>query len=278
MANITAADVNKLRQITGAGMMDCKYALIESEGDFDKAIEYLRKKGQKVANKRADRNANEGMVIAKVNESKDYGAIIMLNCETDFVAKNKDFADLANDIIDLAVKNKVRGLDELNAMTINGTTVADKVIELTGKTGEKTTLAHCQVIAAPIVFAYNHHGNRLGSMAGFDKKDVNDIDVLGKDIVMQIAAMNPIAIDKDNVSAETIAKEIEIGKEIAIQEGKPAELAEKIAMGKLGKFFKENTLLNQDFIKDGSITVKDYMARVDKNLKITDMKRIMLGA
>ncbi len=278
MANITAADVNKLRQITGAGMMDCKQALVESEGDFDKAIEFLRKKGQKVANKRADRSANEGIVLSKTNDSNDYGVIIMLNCETDFVAKNQDFINFANDIIELAVKNKVQNLDELNALPFKGLTIADVVTEMTGKTGEKTTLAECQVINAPMVFAYNHHGNRLSSMIGLSMNTGQGIDIVGKDVVMQVAAMSPIAIDKGDVDQSIVDKEIEIGKEVAIQEGKPAELAEKIAVGKLGKFFKESTLLNQDFIKDNTMTVKDYITKFNKELKITAMKRVMLGA
>jgi len=278
MVNITAAEVNKLRQITGAGIMDCKQALKESEGDLEKAIEYLRKKGQKVANKRADRDANEGIVLAEVAEGNEFGAMIMVNCETDFVGKNQDFIDFAKSILELAIKEKPANLDELNALKLDGVAIADRVMEMTGKTGEKIGLNHYEVITAPVVFAYNHHGNRLSSMAGFNNKDVNEIDAIGRDIVMQIAAMSPIAIDKDNVAQEVIDKEIEIGKEMAIQEGKPAELAEKIAMGKLGKFFKENTLLNQDFIKENNVTVKDYLARADKGLKVTDFKRLMLGS
>jgi elongation factor Ts len=278
MVNITAAEVNKLRQITGAGIMDCKQALKESEGDLEKAIEYLRKKGQKVANKRADRDANEGIVLADVAEGNEFGAMIMVNCETDFVGKNQDFIDFAKSILELAINEKPANLDELNALKMNDVTVADKVMEMTGKTGEKIGLNHYEVITASVVFAYNHHGNRLSSMAGFNNKDVSDIDAIGRDIVMQIAAMSPIAIDKDNVAQEVIDKEIEIGKDIAIQEGKPAELAEKIALGKLGKFFKENTLLNQDFIKESNVTVKDFLARADKGLKVTDFKRLMLGS
>lgn len=278
MVNITAAEVNKLRQITGAGMMDCKQALKESEGDLEKAIEYLRKKGQKVANKRADRDANEGIVLAEVAEGGEFGAMVMVNCETDFVGKNQDFIDFAKSILDLAIKEKPANLDELNALKLDGVAVADKVMEMTGKTGEKIGLNHYEVINAPVVFAYNHHGNRLSSMAGFNKKDVADMDSIGRDIVMQIAAMSPIAIDKEGVSEDVVNKEIEIGKEMAIQEGKPAELAEKIAMGKLGKFFKENTLLNQDFIKESNISVKDYLARADKELKVTVIKRLMLGS
>lgn len=278
MVNITAAEVNKLRQITGAGIMDCKQALKESEGELEKAIEYLRKKGQKVANKRADRDANEGIVLAQVANGNSFGAMIMVNCETDFVGKNQDFTDFARSILDLAIKEKPNTLDDLNALTLNGVTVADRIMEMTGKTGEKIGLNHYEVISAPIVFAYNHHGNRLSSMAGFSKADVREIESFGHDIVMQIAAMSPIAIDKDDVSQEVVAKEIEIGKDIAIQEGKPAELAEKIAMGKLGKFFKDNTLLNQDFIKESNITVKEYLARFDKELKVTSIRRLMLGA
>ena len=278
MVNITAAEVNKLRQITGAGMMDCKQALKESEGDLEKAIEYLRKKGQKVANKRADRDANEGIVLAEVAEGNEFGAMIMVNCETDFVGKNQDFIDFAKSILELAINEKPATIEELNALKLDGVAVSDKVIEMTGKTGEKIGLNHYEVITAPVVFSYNHHGNRLSSMAGFNNKNVSDIDAIGRDIVMQIAAMSPIAIDKDNVAQEVIDKEIEIGKDIAIQEGKPAELAEKIAMGKLGKFFKENTLLNQDFIKESNVTVKDFLARADKDLKVTAIKRLMLGS
>jgi len=277
MANITAAEVNNLRQITGAGIMDCKQALKESDGDLEKAIEYLRKKGQKVANKRADRDANEGIVLAQVAEGNTFGAMIMVNCETDFVGKNQDFTDFAKSILELAIQQKPATLHELNDLKLNGITVAERIMEMTGKTGEKVGLNHYVVITAPVVFAYNHHGNRLSSMAGFSKADVTGLDSAGHDIVMQIAAMSPIAIDKDDVPQEVINKEIEIGKEIAIQEGKPDALAEKIAMGKLGKFFKDNTLMNQDFIKDGSQTVRDYLGKFDKELKITAFKRLMLG-
>ncbi len=278
MTNITAAEVNKLRQITGAGIMDCKQALIESGGDSEKAIEYLRKKGQKVANKRADRSANEGIVLAKVDEGKEFGAMIMLNCETDFVGKTQEFIDVAKSILDLAISEKPADLEALNALKLGNITIADRVMEMTGKTGEKIGLNNYETIQAPIVFAYNHHGNRLSSMAGFNTKDVADIDNVGHDVVMQIAAMSPVAIDRDDVPKEVVDKEIEIGKDIAIQEGKPEELAEKIARGKLEKFFKENTLLNQEFIKDSGITVKEYITRSGKDLKVTAMKRLMLGA
>ncbi len=278
MANITAADVNKLRQVTGVGMMDCKNALVECDGDFELAIENLRKKGQKVANKRADRDANEGIVIAATNDEKTFVASIMLNCETDFVAKNDEFSTLAKDILNLAVAHKPANVDALREMKIGNYTIDEHITNMTGKTGEKMGLAHYEFIEAPRVFAYNHMGNRLSSILSFNKSDVATIDEVGKDLSMQVAAMAPVAIDKDDVSQEIINKEIEIGKDLARQEGKPEEMLEKIALGKLNKFFKENTLLNQEFIKDGKLSVRDYLSSVDKDLKVTSFKRLMLGA
>lgn len=277
MANITAAEVNKLRQQTGAGMMDCKKALVESDGDFEKAVDYLRKKGQKVASNRADRDAKDGIVIAKTSADAKKGIVIMLNCETDFVAKSNDFINYATEIIDNAIKNNVNSLDELNAVQIDGRTIADKLMDLIGKTGEKCNLAHCDVVEAAKVFAYNHPGNRLATIVGFNK-DGGSIDVVGKDVAMQIAAMAPVAVDKENVDAKIIEREIEIGKDQARQEGKPEEMLEKIATGKLAKFFKENTLLNQEFIKDSKKTVAQYLAENDKDLKVISFKRLMLGA
>ena len=278
MANITAADVNKLRQITGVGMMDCKNALVECDGDFELAIENLRKKGQKVANKRADRDANEGIVIAGTNNEKTFVASIMLNCETDFVAKNEEFSSLAKSILKHAIETKPASVEALRAMKIGDYTIDEQIMNMTGKTGEKMGLAHYEFIEAPKVFAYNHQGNRLSSILGLSKSDVANIDEVGKDLSMQVAAMAPVAIDKDDVSQEIIDKEIEIGKDLARQEGKPEEMLEKIALGKLNKFFKENTLLNQEFIKDSKMTVRDYLNSVDKDMKVTTFKRLMLGA
>jgi elongation factor Ts len=278
MANITAADVNKLRQITGVGMMDCKNALVECDGDFELAIENLRKKGQKVANKRADRDANEGIVISATNAEKTFVAAIMLNCETDFVAKNEEFSTLAKDILDLAIATKPASVEALREMKIGNYSIDEHITNMTGKTGEKMGLAHYEFIEAPVVFAYNHMGNRLSSILGLNKNTAANIDEVGKDLAMQIAAMAPVAIDKDDVSQDIIDKEIEIGKDLARQEGKPEEMLEKIALGKLNKFFKENTLLNQDYIKDTKVSVRDFLGSVDKELKVTSFKRLMLGA
>lgn len=260
--------------MTGAGMMDCKHALVESDGDYEKAIDYLRKKGQKVANKRADREASEGLVIGKTNDDASFGIITMLNCETDFVAKNQEFIDLANSIADVALQNKPQSLDELKNIKIDGRTIGELISDYMGKTGEKTELNDYQFVKAPKVFVYNHNGNKLASMVGFNKADSKNLDQCGKDVAMQIAAMSPVAIDKDNVDPSIIEREIEIGKEQARQEGKPEEMLEKIALGKLNKFFKENTLLNQEFIKDCKKTISQYISECDKDLKVTDFKRV----
>ncbi len=275
MAQIKAADVAKLRKMTGSGMMDCKKALEESNGDFDKAIEYLRKKGQKVASKRADREATEGAVIAKTGEDGKVGALIVLNCETDFVAKNDDFVKFAHAIADIAINQKPTSLDELKKLSFNeDKTIQDEVTNQTGVIGEKIDLSHFSLIEAPRVICYIHTGNKLAAMAGFNHDDVDP--QVGKDVVMQIAAMNPVAIDKDDVSEGVINKEIEIGKDQAIQEGKPADLAEKIARGRLNKFFKENTLLNQDFVKNNKQSIRDYLKAADPGLKVTAFKRFAL--
>ncbi|HOY30853.1 MAG TPA: translation elongation factor Ts [Bacteroidales bacterium] len=274
MANITAAEVNKLRQMTGAGMMDCKQALVECEGDYEKAIDFLRKKGQKVANKRADRETSEGLVIAKTSEDARFGIITMLNCETDFVAKNQEFIDLANAIASLSLEHKPKTLDELKNIKINERAIAEHVSDYMGKTGEKIELNEYQFIEAPRVFVYNHMGNKLASMLGFNKSEGKDIDQFGKDIAMQIAAMSPVAIDKESVDPSIIEREIEIGKEQARAEGKAEEMLEKIALGKLNKFFKESTLLNQEFIKDSKKNVGQYLMECDKDLKITGFKRV----
>lgn len=278
MANITAADVNKLRQMTGAGMMDCKKALQENDGDFEKAIDYLRKKGQKLATKRADKDANEGIVIAGTNEAKDYAVIYMLNCETDFVAKNQEFVDFANMLLAKAIEHQPASIEEFKALDINGRNVEDNITEMVGKTGEKMELAHFEVIRSGRVFAYNHPGNRLATILGLNKADVEGIDQAGHEVAMQIAAMAPVAIDKDDVPAETIEREIEIGKEQARLEGKPEEMVEKIALGKLNKFYKESTLLNQEFVRDNKLSVGEYLKKLNKDLTVTAFKRFMLGA
>ncbi|MBN1197958.1 MAG: elongation factor Ts [Bacteroidales bacterium] len=276
--NITAADVNKLRQMTGAGIMDCKKALQENNGDFEQAIDYLRKKGQKVAAKRADREANEGYVVAKTTDDKTFGAVVMVSCETDFVGKNEEFIQFSKDLLDLGIQNKLTEADALLPLKMGAVTVAEKLNEMLGKTGEKMQVAAFESIQAPIVVAYNHHGNRLATLVGFNKKEVAGIEELGREIAMQVAAMNPVSLDKDDVDPKIIESEIEIGKEQARQEGKPEELLEKIAQGKLNKFFKENTLLNQEFIKDSKKTVGQYIAEHDKELKVVSFKRLQLGA
>ncbi|HOP13840.1 translation elongation factor Ts [Lentimicrobium sp.] len=278
MVNITAADVNKLRQMTGAGMMDCKKALQENEGDFEKAIDYLRKKGQKLATKRADKDANEGIVLARTNEAKDYAVVFMLNCETDFVAKNQEFVDFSNLLMSKAIENMPSTVEEFKALNVNGRNVEENITEMIGKTGEKMELAHFEVIRAPRVFAYNHPGNRLATILGLNKTGTDGIDQAGHEVAMQIAAMAPVAVDKDDVPAETIAREIEIGKEQARQEGKPEEMVEKIALGKLNKFYKESTLLNQEFVRDNKLSVGEYLRKLDKDLTVTGFKRFMLGA
>ncbi|MCK9424152.1 MAG: translation elongation factor Ts [Bacteroidales bacterium] len=276
--NITASDVNKLRQMTGAGMMDCKKALQETEGDFEKAIDNLRKKGQKIAGKRADRDANQGYVVAKTTDDKTFAAVVMVNCETDFVGKTEDFIKFSNDLLDLGLTNRVHSVAELMPMKIGTITVTEKLDELLGKTGEKIQISHFEVIKAPVTFAYNHFGNRLATIVGMSKSDGKNVHEIGHELAMQIAAMSPVAVDKENVSQEVIDRELEIGKDQARQEGKPEEMLEKIAQGKLQKFFKEMTLLNQDFVKDSKKTVRQYIADNDKEQTVTGFKRLQLGA
>jgi elongation factor Ts len=278
MANITAAEVNKLRQQTGAGMMDCKKALVEAEGDFEKAIEILRKKGQKVASSRSDREANEGVVIAKTNADSSKAYMIMFNCETDFVAKNQEVVDFAYSILNLAVENDAASLEEVTSATMpDGRTLENHITDMIGKTGEKLTLSAYEVVKGARAYFYIHPGNRVASIAALNKADVGNVDQAGKDIVMQIAAMAPVAVDKNDVDPKIIEKEIEIGKEVARQEGKAEEMLEKIAMGKLNKFYKENTLLNQEFIKDNKMTVIQMLQQYDKELTVVDFKRLALS-
>jgi len=275
MATISSADVARLRKITLAGMMDCKKALEESNGDFDKAIEIIRKKGQAVANKRADREATEGVVLSKITADAKTGALIVLNSETDFVAKNAEFIALANKIIDLALEAKPADLEQLKSLKIDNTTVEEKVVEFIGIIGEKLSLSVYEKLEAPYVQAYIHPGNRLATVAGFSKAGADQ--QVYKDVAMQIAAMSPVSVDKTDVPESVIAQEIEIGKEQARREGKPENMLEKIAEGKLAKFFKESTLLNQEFVKDNKMTVKQYLQSADKELTVTAFKRFTLN-
>jgi elongation factor Ts len=275
MATINAADVAKLRRTTLAGMMDCKKALEEAEGNFEKAIEIIRKKGQAVANKRADKEASEGVVLSKVSADGKRGAMIVLNSETDFVAKNADFLALANKILDVALLKNPADLEALSASPVDGIKIGDKVVEYIGIIGEKLALSYFEKIEAAHVQAYIHPGNRLATLVGFTKAGL-DVQVY-KDIAMQIAAMNPVAIDKNDVPENIIAQEIEIGKEQARRDGKPEEMLEKIAQGKLSKFFKESTLLNQDFVKDNKMTIRQYLESASKDLTVSAFKRFTLN-
>lgn len=330
--NITAAQVNELRQMTGAGMMDCKKALVECNGDKEAAIDFLRKKGQKIAEKRADREASEGVVISATTADHTYGAVIMLNCETDFVGSNADFVGTAKSFLNAAVENKIKSLDELKAFTMNGRTVVDLVTDLTAKTGEKTELKHLEVIEAPYVANYNHQGNRLATIVGFNKA-FEGIDETAHEVAMHAAAMSPIAVDENDVPAETKAREYEVAVEKTKQEQaakavdvalkkaginpahvdsdahidsnmakgwitpeqaqqareirtkvteealanvKPA-MVENIAKGRVAKFFKENCLLDQMSLIDGTITVRQFIQKADKEATVTAFKRVQLG-
>jgi elongation factor Ts len=269
MAEIKAADVAKLRKSTGAGMMDCKKALQEAGGDFDKAVDLIRQKGQAIANKRADREASEGNVQAKVEGN--YGAMISLNCETDFVAKNEDFVKFASSILDLAMTEKPADLEALKALKLDGKVLADVITEQSGTIGEKLELAYFDFIQAEKVQAYNHMGNNLATLVGFNKADVDE--QVAKDVAMQIAAMAPIAVAEGDVSEDIIAKEKEIGRAMALEEGKPENIVDRIAEGMVKKFLKENTLLNQEFTKDNKKTVAQYIKEADKDLEVTGFKR-----
>lgn len=277
MSNITAADVAKLRKQTGAGMMDCKQALTESNGDFEKAIEILRKKGAKIAAKRADKDATEGYVMAMTNDDHTFGVLVMVNCETDFVGKSEEFVQFVRNLAKTALENKVTTLQDALAMKIGNLTTEQILHELMGKTGEKMEFDTYASIEAPYVSAYNHLGNKIGTIVGMNMR-TPDIEEKAFDIAMQIAAMNPVAIDKDDVSKEIIDKEIEIGMELARKEGKPENMLEKIAVGRLQKFFNENTLLNQEFIKDNKKTVRAYLQESDKNLTVIKFYRFGLGS
>lgn len=275
MSEIKAADVAKLRKFTGAGMMDCKNALVEVNGDFEKAIELIRERGKAIANKRADREAGEGVVLSKVDPSGCKGAMVVLNCETDFVAKNQDFIGLAQKILDTALEKNPANLDELKALEINGRKVADLVMDQSGVTGEKFDLSYYDKVEAAKVVAYIHPGNKLATLVGLNKADVDT--QVGKDVAMQVAAMNPVSIDKDDVPEAIRQKEFEIGREQARLEGKPENMLDKIAEGKLQKFYKESTLLNQEFVKDNKLTIRQYLQGVSKDLTVTGFKRVSLN-
>ena len=275
MSNISAADVAKLRRMTGAGMMDCKKALVEAVGDFEKAQALIRKRGQAIANKRADREATEGVVLAKTTPDAKSGMIISLNCETDFVAKNADFIALGYSILDAAMESGAADLETLLNTLIDGKKIADLVIEKSGITGEKFELTYFSSISAPAVQAYIHAGNKLATLVGFSKAGI-DTQVY-KDVAMQVAAMNPVSLDKGDVSEKILAQELEIARDQARREGKPEEMLEKIAQGKLNKFFKENTLMNQEFIKDSKVSIRQYLESKDKGLKATGFVRYTLN-
>jgi len=272
MAEIKAADVSKLRKITGAGMMDCKKALQESDGDFDKAIETIRKRGQAIANKRADRDASEGVALTKVVGKK--GAVVVLNCETDFVAKNADFIALTEKFLDKALAESPADLTALKALQMDGKSIEELVTEQIGIIGEKIELSFYEMIEAESLTPYIHPGNKLATLVGFSKS----VDVqVGKDIAMQIAAMAPVAVDKEDVDPKIVEKEREIGREQARLEGKPEAILDKIADGKVNKFFQEMTLLNQSFTKDSKKTVREYLKAADADLKVTGFIRYAIG-
>ena len=274
---ITAQDINKLRQATGAGMMDCRKALTETNGDFEAAIDWLRKQGQKVAAKRSDREAKEGVVIAKTTDDNRTGFIVTISCETDFVSKNSDFVAFAQSIADAAVANNVKSIEELNEVTVNGAKVAELINDKLASIGEKIGVARFERIEAPYVASYIHGAYRMGVLVGFNK----DAGEAGKDVAMQIAAMNPVAVDETSVPADVVSRERDIIMDVIKQDpkmaGKPQDMLDKISSGKLNAFFKENTLSAQPFVKDSSKSVADYLKSVDSELKVVEFKRVALG-
>lgn len=274
---ISASDVNKLRQQTGAGMMDCKKALVEANGDFEAAVDYLRKKGAKVAASRQDRESNEGVIIAKSSADGKKGVIVEVNCETDFVAKNADFIAFAESIADKALEENVTDADSVKQLELDGQKISDLLIDQTGKIGEKIELSSVEILTGEKVVPYIHSNYRLGVLVSLSL-DAENVDEAGKDVAMQIAAMNPLSIDKDGIDPAVIERELEIAKEQIRAEGKPDHMLEKIAQGKLNRFFKDNTLLQQDFVKDSSKSVAQFLDSVAKGLTINDFKRKQLGS
>ena len=273
--SFTTADVVKLRKVSGAGMMDCKNALAEADGNFERALEIIREKGKLIANKRADRDAAEGVALSKVTEDGKFGALVVLNCETDFVAKNESFVAFAENILNAALENKVESLEALKAVELNGTTIEALVTEQTGVTGEKLDLSYFKCLAGEAVVPYIHPGNKLATMVSFNKT-LTDVQV-GKDVAMQIAAMSPISVDEKSVPQAEIDKELAFAKEKYRNEGKPEDMIEKIAMGSLNKWYKDVTLLNQAFVKENKISVKEYLKQNDAELKVTAFDRYSLN-
>ncbi|EAZ81104.1 translation elongation factor Ts [Algoriphagus machipongonensis] len=274
---ITAQEVNKLRQMTGAGMMDCKKALTEAEGDFEKAVDILRKKGQKVSASRADRETKEGVVVTNVSENGAKGTLLSLTCETDFVAKNDEYVAFANTLLEKAVAAGASTVEDIQALPFDNITVAEKIVEMTGKIGEKIEISNYEVVSAEAVVPYIHSNGKLGVLVGLVNTSGADVDEAGKDVAMQIAAMNPVAVDKDGVDSSVVEREIAVGMEQAKAEGKPEAMLEKIAMGKLNKFYKENTLLSQAFVKDSSKTIAQYLDSVSKGMTVSAFKRVSIG-
>ena len=277
MSTITAQDVNKLRAMTGAGMMDCKKALTEADGDFEKAIEILRKKGQKVSASRSDKEAKEGSVFIRVSDDKKEAVLIALNCETDFVAKNEDFQNLGKLIAETAFSKKVSDKEALMNEKVGSLTLAEKISELVGKIGEKLEVSHFVHMRGEAVVPYIHSGSKLGVLVSLKGVNGKDVTEAGKDVGMQIAAMNPVAVDEKSVDASVIEKELEIAKAQILAEGKPASMVEKIAAGKLQKFYKDNTLVHQLFVKDSSKTVAQYLESVSKGLTVAEFRRVVIG-
>ncbi len=274
--SFTTADVVKLRKVTGAGMMDCKSALADADGNFERAVEIIREKGKLVANKRADREAAEGVVLAKVSENKKFGAMVVLNCETDFVAKNENFVAFAENILKVALENNADSLEAVKSLTLDGRTIEAQVTGQTGVIGEKIELSYYNKINAETVIGYIHPGNKLSTLVGFNKADV-DVNI-AKDVAMQVAAMAPVAVDKDSVPQEVVEKELAIAKEKFRLEGKPEAMLDKIAQGALNKFFQESTLLNQAYIKDAKISIREFLAQTGKGLTVTAFDRYTLNA
>lgn len=277
MTTISASEVNKLRQMTGAGMMDCKNALVETNGDFEAAVDFLRKKGAKIAAKRADREATEGCVIALTNDARSAGVIVLVSCETDFVAKNENFVAMAKNIATVALENKPADVEALKALTIDGVSIADRLMEEVAKIGEKIDVTKYELVEGSNVVSYIHGANRMGVLVELSNAANDSNHTAGKDVAMQIAAMNPVAVNRDSVDAKTIERELEIGREQARAEGKPEAMIDRIATGKLEKFFKESTLLAQDFVKDGSLTIEKYLSGVEPSLTVSSFKRVQLG-